>query len=60
MSNFIALKTAWTTPWGFTFPADTIFFRGRASRKGRIQYSYDTPAGGEGGIALEPDQRPGD
>jgi hypothetical protein len=59
MRNFITIKTEWTTPWGNTFPADTVFFRGRTSRKGRTQYSYATPGGGEGWIALESDQSPG-
>jgi len=59
MSNFIVLETAWTTPWGYTFPADTLFFR-RQTRSGITRYDYDTPAGGEGQIILNHGQNPGD
>ena len=60
MNNFITLDAAWTTSWGFTFPAGTVFFRGPFGGNPLTRYDYNTPTGSEGYINLEPDQTPGD
>ena len=60
MSKFITLKEEWSTPWGFRFPAGTVFFQRTRKRDGTTVYEYEASGTAHSGqIILDPGQYPG-